>query len=198
MHRVFSVSEVEKVAVKSDAGLEKVRAWEAYANIPGAIAAQLRRNAGALAAKVAPKGSRALPNTYLDVGYISRHLAKFDNGGSWLVPTDVLDQFGRVKIGRPDGQFMAPKGEIDALLARANGDISIIERELGIPAGSWQGKQLSRIDVPNTSAQNRRIPSGNEAGANDEWLPGGITSGGKSEAVIDQVNQGDYVETLIN
>ena len=32
---------------------------------------------------------------------------------------------------------------------------------------------------------NLRIPSGNEGGANDQWIPGGFTSGGVPEAVVD-------------
>jgi len=30
-----------------------------------------------------------------------------------------------------------------------------------------------------------RMPSGNEAGANDQWLPGGLLPDGMPEAVID-------------
>jgi len=30
-----------------------------------------------------------------------------------------------------------------------------------------------------------RIPSGNEGGANGQWIPGGYTSGGVPEAVLD-------------
>ena len=38
-----------------------------------------------------------------------------------------------------------------------------------------------------------RMPSGNEAGAWSEyWIPGGYTSGGVSEAVIDQIKLGEY------
>ena len=97
-----------------------------------------------------------------------------------------------------DGQFIAPAGEIDDLLAAANGNISVIEDALGIPSGAWQGKQLSRIDISSTSSHNRRLPSGNEAGANENWIPGGVTSGGKSEAVVDQIPIGSYTETVIN
>ena len=37
-----------------------------------------------------PKGSRPLPETYLPKGHIDAHLAKFDDGASYLVPKDVL------------------------------------------------------------------------------------------------------------
>ncbi|GHU54030.1 hypothetical protein FACS1894132_07930 [Clostridia bacterium] len=39
---------------------------------------------------------------------------------------------------------------------------------------------------------NARIPSGNEGGANDFWIPGGYSSGGLPEAVIDQIPKNNY------
>lgn len=33
-----------------------------------------------------------------------------------------------------------------------------------------------------------RIPSGNEGGANSQWVPGGFTAGGVPEAVVDLTN----------
>ena len=42
-----------------------------------------------------------------------------------------------------------------------------------------------RIDIPEPQTYNLRIPTGNEAGANDLWLPGGLLPDGLSEAVID-------------
>ncbi len=38
-----------------------------------------------------------------------------------------------------------------------------------------------------------RMPSGNEAGANPQWIPGGYTSGGVMEAVIDSPSPGQYM-----
>lgn len=39
-----------------------------------------------------------------------------------------------------------------------------------------------------------RIPSGNEYGVNDHWIPGGITDGGIPEAVTDLIpNKPDNV-----
>lgn len=34
-----------------------------------------------------------------------------------------------------------------------------------------------------------RVPSGNEGGANINWIPGGKTSGGTSEAIVDLSNK---------
>ena len=42
------------------------------------------------------------------------------------------------------------------------------------------------------------MPTGNESGANDLWLPGGKLPKGYSEAVMDAVNKGDYKEISLN
>ena len=63
------------------------------------------------------------------------------------------------------------------------------------PAGNWAGKELVRIDIPDTKASNIRVPSGNEAGANVEWIPGGELPTGQREAVVDQLAAGSYTET---
>jgi hypothetical protein len=145
-----------------------------------------------------PKGSRPLPSTYLKPEYITSHLAKFDDGASYLVPKSALDNYGRALIGRPDGQFVMSKLDMDNLLAKANGNLTVIETELGIPAGLWKDKDLVRIDIPNPKQLNARIPSGNEGGANELWLPGGKSPKGYSEAVINQIPQANYTETLTN
>ena len=57
------------------------------------------------------KGKRPIPLAYLDKLYIRRHLAAFDNGAAYLVPKEILDKFGREKIGRADRQFVMSKTE---------------------------------------------------------------------------------------
>ncbi len=42
------------------------------------------------------------------------------------------------------------------------------------------------------------MPDGNEIGANNLWLPGGILPNGKLEAVLDPIPAGEYIETLTN
>lgn len=147
----------------------------------------------------AGQGFRDPPETYLPKDYIDGHLAKFDKGGSYLVRTKTLDDWGRDTLGRPDGQFVMPKSEMDDLLARTGGRTDLIEQELGIPAGSWDkpGETLSRIDVPRPRDLDVRMPSGNETGANPLWMPGGKLPGGGSEAVVNQIKSGDFVESII-
>jgi len=41
------------------------------------------------------------------------------------------------------------------------------------------------------------MPSGNEVGANEFWIPGGVTSGGILEATVDQIQLGTFVKKLV-
>jgi len=145
-----------------------------------------------------PKGKRPLPSTYLHGSYISYQLSLFRSGASYLVTKKALDDYGRDTLGYPDNtQFVMAKQEMDAMLQKTARNVAAIEIELGIPAGSWQGKTLSRIDIPNPEALHVRLPSGNEMGANNLWLPGGKLPTGYSEAVIDRIPKDKYVESTL-
>lgn len=125
-----------------------------------------------------------------------RHLAAFQEGATYFVTRSVLDWRGREWLGYDDNsQFVMPRSEADRLLAKARGDVGLLEIELGIPPGSWAGAVLLRIDIPAPHELNLRLPSGNEAGANACWLPGGLTPFGHSEAVVDRIPLGKYVES---
>jgi len=137
-----------------------------------------------------PKGSRPEPSDYLKINYIESHLSNFKTKASYLVTADTYNKYivGSATVGRPDGLFISTKSDIDALLLKANGDINIIEHDLGIPKGNWQGKGgIYRIDIIEPERFNLRLPSGNEDGVNDLWLPGGKLPDGKLEAVTDPV-----------
>jgi hypothetical protein len=135
-------------------------------------------------------GQKLNPTQYLSPTYITNHLNKFKTKASYLVTGDTYDNFilGKATVGRSDGLFISTADDIDAVIAKAHGNVSIIEQELGIPAGSWQGKGgIVRIDINNPENFNLRIPDGSEAGANALWEPGGLTSGGKVEAVTNPI-----------
>ena len=156
-----------------------VDAWKEMFDFPS-----LRRNVGALEAKSLPKGSRPDPSTYLDAGYISNHLAKFDGGAVKIVPYTSSGT-----VGPPGGTFVLPKSQVDDLISQSNGSVSKLEELLRLDPG-YLGATPNRIDIPNPSGT--RMPSGNELGANDNWIPGGQTSGGIFEATVDQIQPGTY------
>jgi hypothetical protein len=139
------------------------------------------------------------PSDYLDANYISNHLSKFNDEASFLVPEEAYNNFikNSQKIGYPDGQFISTRKSIDEILEKAKGDISIIEDELGITPGAWQGQgnKIYRIDLNKIDDNlDLRIPKGSENGAGDKWIPGGYTPQKNPEAVVNQIpNTKEYV-----
>ena len=131
-----------------------------------------------------PRGQRPDPITYLTQEYIDQHLDMFRNGATKFyakAPVGV--------VGPPEGTFVMPSSIADDLIKRADGDVRILEELLGFDPG-YLGNSPVRIDISNPSGL--RIPNGNELGANEYWVPGGYTSGGIPEAIIDQPQLGEY------
>lgn len=125
-------------------------------------------------------------------GFIDAHLSQFDDGVSIVMTKEQYITYvkGSDYIGIPsDGtQFVMPKKFCDEIAMKANGDISIYEQSLGFDIGHFHdGGGLIRIDIENIDGLNLRMPSGNEAGANSHWIPGGKTDGGVPEAITDLI-----------
>lgn len=72
-----------------------------------------------------------------------------------------------------------------------------MEKELGIPAGAWHGREMMRIDIPNPRDLNLRMPSGNEAGTNDLGIPAGRLPTGQFEAIVNSIPKGKYEENAL-
>lgn len=66
---------------------------------------------------------------------------------------------------------------------------------MSLESGSL-GTSPVRVDVKNPT--NIRIPSGNELGANSQWLPGEYTGGGIPEVTITSPKPGEYIVNPIN
>jgi len=139
-----------------------------------------------------PKGQRPDPLTYMSKADIDAHLAKFDSG---VTKFSASPPSGAV--GPPGGTFVMPKAEADQLIKQADGDLHRLEKLLGLNKGDL-GSNPVRIDVNKPSGL--RMSSGNELGANNYWLPGGKTSGGISEATVDQIKPGSLqvIQSLIS
>ncbi len=129
------------------------------------------------------KGSRPDPSEYLPPAYIDKHLEQFDNGAARFMPEGNLNRYG---IGQTDGtSFVMPKSEADALIAQAQGNPRAMEQALGLPDGYLDERVFVRVDIDNPRDHGLRMPSGNEAGANEYWVPGGRLPDGSSEAIVD-------------
>ena len=136
-----------------------------------------------------PKGTRPDPSTYLTKTYIEQHLTQFEGGCARVMPPPTTEI-----IGPPGGTFIMPRLLLDELLANSGGNLRKLEDELGLKPGTLPDDCV-RIDIP--SCPGLRVPSGNEVGANSDWLPGGFTAGGIPEAVVDQVRPGSYTLSIL-
>lgn len=138
-----------------------------------------------------PKGERPAPSTYLSSKYIRKHLKQFRKGLSIVMGLDSFERYvlRAEKIGRDDNTcFVMPKTFCDAIEKEAAGDLTIWERKLSFDEGYFASQGgLVRVDIPDFDWLNLRIPDGNEAGANDYWIPGGWTLGDTPEAVVDKI-----------
>jgi len=128
-----------------------------------------------------PKLSRPNPNVYLKQSYINAHLAKFNDGAIRFCSRNSFNNYGTLG---PDGGFVLSKQDFDEIILESNGNLRIIEERLGLDPNYLDGEDVMIVYIENPSSHELRMPSGNEGGANDHWLPGGITSGGVDEAVM--------------
>ncbi|MGE0497374.1 MAG: hemagglutinin repeat-containing protein [Ramlibacter sp.] len=130
------------------------------------------------------RGQRPLPETYLSAEQVSSHLQQFESG---VVKIKAAPPAGTE--GPPGGTFVLSKAEADRLISAANGSVSRLEDALSLPRGTL-GNAPVLVEIKNPSGL--RMPSGNELGANSQWIPGGRTGGGIAEATIDPVPVGGY------
>jgi filamentous hemagglutinin len=137
------------------------------------------------------KPNRPEPNTYFSPSYIDNELMQFDGGVTKILkqtPSSTRD------LGPPGGTFVMPNNVANDIINQTGGNPFLLEQRLGLNPGDL-GRSPVRIDI--TSPIGLRMPSGNEMGANNMWLPGGLSSGGVPEATINPVKAGSYIVTPI-
>lgn len=113
---------------------------------------------------------------------IEAHLAKFDDGAVRFTSKAKYKEFGT--YGPSDG-FVIPKSEFEQIMKESKGDLRIVEQKLGLKQGYLSDNDTLVVYIKKENIRNLKIPSGNESGANEFWKPGGKTSGGISEAILD-------------
>lgn len=120
------------------------------------------------------RGERPDPSTYLSQVNIDVHLDLFDDGAVRFASAADVAKFGTARP--PDGGFVIPKREFDKIIAETGGDLRIVEQRLGLDSGSLSNGNTIALQINSEDFRGLRIPSGNERGANSQWLPGGFTS----------------------
>lgn len=145
-----------------------------------------------------PKGSRPLPETYLEKAYVDKHLTAFEDGGGFLFTAD--DIANPKYPGFNPNKFVMAKSDLASKVAefQKTGDVSVLETALGYDPGALVGKEIYMLNLEKPTVL---MPSGNEGGANSLWRPGGYTHpGGMREAVLDNVSiqHGNDVNVLMS
>ena len=128
------------------------------------------------------KGERPAPDTYLSTRYIKEHLAKFENGAIRIISRKNLNKYGTLG---PDGGFVFSKDYLDDVVKEAKGNMRVIEQKLGLEFGFLNDNDVMIVLIKKEDFINPRFPTGNEIGVNNLWIPGGLTSGGIPELVMD-------------
>jgi len=116
----------------------------------------------------------------------------FRSGATKLVSSEMLSASeSGLTYGPAAGTFVAPTAEIDVLLSQGLTRAQIADR-LGITDPKFLKGDLIRIDISADQLKNLnlRATTGAEAGANTEFVPGGTTSGGVTEGVVDGIPKG--------
>lgn len=129
------------------------------------------------------KGNRLDPKEYLKAEYIKEHIELFEKEGivSRIVPKDKFEEFG---VGKPDvgkTEFVSRKSDIDDILMLSTEEQAL---KLGIPLEQIENGDIVRIDFKLSKEIKVEMPSGNEWGTNEKWLPGGVLPEGNLEAII--------------
>jgi hypothetical protein len=143
----------------------------------------------------AAKGSRPDPSAYMTKAQIKAHLAKFDDG---IVRFTSRAQFQKYGTLGPSPSFALPKSELSKILNEAKGDMRLVETRLGLDRGTLSSGDTMIVLIERKNVPDLKVPNGNERGANDKWLPGGVTSGGVSEATLSLPKNLPFKEIRIN
>ncbi len=183
---VDEIGALEKAGTLSKAEAHVARVAEVSVSRSADIAATAQRT-GLSPSKIADilateKPGRPLPASYIADARMAREVAKYDEGAVRFLSRDAYNTRGTLG---PPGGFVMPYKEFEGLVRAANGDMAVVEQKLGLSAGYLRDADTMIVKIDKADFHDLKLPSGNERGANEFWVPGGVTSGGVSEATLD-------------
>jgi hypothetical protein len=134
------------------------------------------------------KGKRPDPSEYLDAGYITQHIAKFEKeGGAFIIK--LRDLYNEKHATLAPRKFIGLKSEMDVIISKynkSNKNLQILIDELDLGSDYFENSdEVYYVIVKPDKGFEFDIPTGNEVGAYEGyWVPGGYTKHGTAEAVI--------------
>ncbi|MGO4742384.1 PAAR domain-containing protein [Serratia quinivorans] len=130
------------------------------------------------------KGGRPAPESYLSNRYIKNHLKDFDKGATRLVTKRDYIKYG---LGKPDelkSEFVSSSKGMNKIISESKGNTKLLSDRLGVSKEQLDNGEMLRVDFYPTNKYSPQLPTGNEFGANPQWLPGGRLPKGDPEAII--------------
>jgi hypothetical protein len=92
------------------------------------------------------------------------------------------------KLGYPDNSlFVMLEEEAYKILEDCNYNLQAVCQKLDVPESAWNNQRVFLVQIPKEELCNVRMSSGNEAGVDSRWTPGGAHANGFKQAVIDSV-----------
>lgn len=148
----------------------------------------------------AGKGGRPDPSDYLDADYVQQHVDRFKDGASRIYFSDSLHRWGP---GNQGTTFVFPTSELRDIIDESGGDARAVALRLGLDADDFfdANGDVAQLEVRHFSPDELdglRVPSGNEGGANESWIPGGYLPTGIPEAVIDVPGSATGIGDVLN
>jgi hypothetical protein len=147
------------------------------------------------------KGTEGLSEVYQEMA--KKHLQKFEKSHAFISEWAYGNILNVWKAWGADANFVSPLAEAESIYKQAvDGEgIATLEKVLGIGAGAWSNKgqtsTIYRFIVNDPDKFKLRLPSGAENQAyQEEWLSGGKTLGGGSEAVIKNMTLAELRESV--
>lgn len=138
------------------------------------------------------KPHRPAPETYLRPEVIQKHLEQFTknspNGVVKVMKWKDYERFGPKHLD--EKSYILPASKLPEILRYINGDRRRLEEALGYKPGALGNGDIGIVMIPSPEDLGLQIPTGNEKGANEFWIPGGKLPktpafDGMPEAVLD-------------
>ncbi|BBM02228.1 RHS repeat-associated core domain-containing protein [Microbulbifer sp. GL-2] len=134
------------------------------------------------------KLKRPDPSTYLPQSYINAHLDKFQNEGAGFIAIQGWMENPEYPT-LPPRKFVGLRSEMDAVIEKyesSGRDWTVLRDELSLGNVDLSDEKIVYVVIePGDTRFTYDIPDGREAGAYEgEWVPGGKTKGGTSEAAL--------------
>lgn len=110
-----------------------------------------------------------------------------------VLPSRQLGRPPTPATGAGGGAWVAPYSSLLSVINQTNGNPQLLARALGFPdpnhfVGAAPANRIMLAHIPAPAEHNLSVPTSETAGANTEFTPGGLTSGGVQEAIINRVS----------